>query len=133
MKIIIKENKLEQIIYNNINMMVDTDDIHWRHPYEYDEDGYENENPNMMEFYYGDWDGYDNTYFVFDYFKPEYYVDEPSSKHNKSISPILEIRDENLEEKLTSMFGHLWQDVFKKWFEDTYGLPVKTISYYFEK
>lgn len=133
MKIIINENKLEQLIYNNINTIVDTDNIHWHHPYEYDEDGYENENPNMMEFYYGDWAGSEYTDFAFDYFMPEYYGDEPSSKDNKSISPILEIRDEYLARKLTNMFGNIWQDVFKKWFEDTYGLPVKTITYYFGK
>lgn len=133
MKIIINESKLDKIIYHHINMIVDTDDIHWHHPYEYDEDGYENENPNMVEFYYGDWGGSEYTDFAFDYFTPDYYGDEPSSKDNKSKSPILEIRDEYLSKKLSDMFGNRWQEVFKKWFEDTYGLPVKTITYYFGK
>lgn len=128
MKFIIKENKLDRAIYLHINMMMNTDEINWHHPYEYDEDGYENENPFMIEFYRGDWDGSEYSDFIFDYFMPEYY----SGNSHKEQSPILEIRDENITRELSGFFGNRWIPVFKEWFKDNFDLPVKTISFWYD-
>lgn len=129
MRIIIKENKLEQVIYNHIDSYYDFDNINWHHPYEFDEetDDYQ-ENEFLIEFYYGDWEDSEYSHFIFDYFFPEYYGDEPSSVPHKKKAPILEIRDDDFVNELFTYFGDRWRPVFIKWFEDKFNLPVKTLT-----
>jgi hypothetical protein len=132
MKVLIKENKLQDAIYKFIGVEIDLDNLNWSSPYDYDpQSGEEGEVEGLIEFYYGD---YDSEYgdFVFDYFSPEYYNDN-SSEFLKEKSPILEIRDRGLHENLLSVFGDdLWRVPLKLWFEDTFNLPVNTITHHYD-
>lgn len=133
MKVLIKENKLQDAIYKFIGVEIDLDNLNWSSPYDYDfQSGEEGEVEGLIEFYYGD---YDSEYsdFVFDYISPEYYDDSPGSKTLKEESPILEIRDRELHETLISVFGEdLWRKPLKLWFEDTFNLPVNTITHHYD-
>jgi hypothetical protein len=92
----------------------------------FDEDEWEDmENPYITEFYNKEYVGdYDENGILFVYIVNEYYNDEPSNESFKKQTPILIVND---YEKLTTMFGERWKEPLKKWFEDNYELPVKTI------
>lgn len=124
------KDKLFQVIYKYINTYYDFDDIHWINPYEYGEDGYENENEFLIQFYYGDWVDSEYSHFIFFYFFPEYYSDESSSMSIKEKSPILRINDDDFLNNLNTYFGDRWKPVFKKWFMDKFNLPIKTLTPY---
>lgn len=127
MKILIENKKIESVIYNYIDEMIDFDEIHWSPIYDYDGEGYEHENENLIEYYYGDYDSEDGD-FLFDYISPEYYGDYPSEKHYKDKSPILELRHEEIYNTLEGLFGEFWEKPFKEWFEDKFNLPVNTVT-----
>jgi hypothetical protein len=133
MKILIKENKIYDIIYNFIDSEIDFENLNWSSPYFYDhETTEEGEEDGIIEYYYGDYDS-EIGEFLFDYFSPEYYDDSPGGKPFKEKSPILEIRDENFHSALLNLFGDdLWRKPLKEWFEDKFNLPVKTITYHYQ-
>ena len=110
MKILIKENKLYDMIYNFIDNEINFEDLNWSSPTVYDpEDD-----------------------FLFDYFSPEYFDDSPGSKPFKEKSPILEVRDEDFHLNLLNLFGDdLWRKPLKEWFEDKFNLPVNTITHHY--
>jgi len=133
MKVLIKENKLYDMIYNFIDSEINFEDLNWSSPIVYDpqDDSLFGEEDGVIEYYYGD---YDSEYgdFLFDYFSPEYYGDNPSEKSFKESSPILEIRNEDFYLNLLNLFGDdLWRKPLKEWFEDKFNLPVKTITYHY--
>jgi hypothetical protein len=129
MKILITENKLHNAIYQYIDGDFNKDDIHWTYGMSEDEDGYsdmDNDNENYLIFYKGDWGGEEDSDIVFHYFDVDYYrKDDPSHKPFREQSPILIVND---WETLTSTFGNHWIEPMKEWFEDKFGLPVKTIT-----
>jgi hypothetical protein len=128
MKYIINESKINKIIYNFIDDYYDFNNISFTHPYEYDDDGYENEDENIIDYYYGDYQGIDDSDFIFTYYSYEYYSsDIPSENIHKEKAPILEIRDDEIIERLNALFGMMWKPIFKQWFIDNFNLPVKTI------
>ena len=127
MKVLITENKLHNAIYQYIDDTFDISNIDYFHPETWNDDEYEDEeNPYIREYFYhiyqGDYDK-DGTPFV--YIEKEYYKDEPSNKSFREQSPILIVND---WENLTSTFGNHWIEPMKEWFEDNFGLPVKTIT-----
>jgi hypothetical protein len=126
MKVLITENKLFNALYNYLNDSYDVSKIDFFNPTTFDEDEWEDtENPYITEFYNKDYVGdYDENGILFVYIVNEYYNDEPSNESFKKQTPILIVNDYG---KLTTMFGERWKDPLKKWFEDNYGLPVKTI------
>jgi len=132
MKVLIKENKIYDIIYSFIDDEIDFDNLNWSSPYVYNhETTEEGEVEGIIEYYYGD---YDSEYgeFLFDYFSPEYFDDSPGSKPFKEKSPILEIRDENFHSALLNLFGDdLWRKPLKEWFENKFNLPVNTITHHY--
>lgn len=133
MKILIKENKLYDIIYNFIDSEIDFKNLNWSGPMDYDpqDDSLFSEVEDSIEYYYGD---YDSEYgdFLFQYFYTEYYSDSPSEKSFKESSPILEIRNEDFHLNLLNLFGDdLWRKPLKEWFEDKFNLPVNTISHHY--
>jgi hypothetical protein len=88
------------------------------------------------EFYEGDWG--ENT--LFRWYNKNYWYDEesnlPRDGHeydrrilNKSIkeSPIVEFENSHLSSQLDGIFGDRWEEPFKRWFEDNFHFPVKTI------
>jgi hypothetical protein len=126
MEYVIKESKLFNAIYQYIDGSYDVNKIGFFNPTTFDEDeGTDIENPHIIEFYNKEYDGdYDENGMLFVYIVKEYYKDEPSSKSFINQTPILIV---NNYETLESMFGEYWKDPFKKWFENKFELPVKTI------
>ena len=130
MKYIITESKLEEIIVNYLNKMYDVNNINWKYPLENDEetDDWE-EDPNRRYFYKGD-DEYDDRIFL--WYSKEYW-DVEKIKMNDTVrnyyekSPALDFENRNDLTILNGYFGYKWVPVFKKWFEDHFVVPVKSI------
>jgi hypothetical protein len=127
MKYIITETQYEKL--NNFMLayfdsIFQPDSIHYTNPYVYDHNGYESEDPNIFEFYYGN---YSNEDFVFVWYGSDYY-EEDEDYNLKVISPILQVSIEKSSE-LDDMFGEgKWKEPFKGWFKDTFGLEVNTVK-----
>ena len=132
MKVIITENKLFDSIYSYIDGDFNKDDINWIYGLNDSENEYDEleENENFIIFYNGDWQGEEDSDVVFYYLEVEYYSDEPSSKPFKDDAPILDVTGE-YSEHLDSMFGNYWKEPMKKWFQDNFNLPVKTVTTYY--
>jgi hypothetical protein len=126
MEYIITESKLFNAIYQYIDGSYDVDKIDYFNPTTWNDDEHDDkENPHIIEFYNKEYDGdYDENGMLFVYIVKEYYKDEPSSQSFIKQTPILIVND---YEKLDTMFGEYWKDPFKKWFENKFELPVKTI------
>ena len=84
----------------------------------------------VLIFFKGDWYGEEDSDVVFHYLEVEYYSDEPSAKPFKDEAPILDVIDEYAEH-LDAMFGKHWKGPMKKWFQDNFNLPVKTVTTYY--
>jgi len=134
MKILITESKLFDSIYKYIDGYLDSNEIDWVYGSNYDGDDWQ-ENPedeNLLHFYKGGtWAGEDYSDIVFNYLNVDYYSDEPSSKPHKDRAPIVEVWGE-YGEHLDNMFGSSWREPMKKWVEDKFNLPVKSVSAYYE-
>ena len=127
MKVLITENKLFDAIYNYIDETFDLSDLTTLHPDVWDDNEMEDvENPYITDFYDGEY----SVNPIFSYFSDEYYGDEPSSQSWKQKAPILEVTGEYCE-NLDTMFGNYWKDPMKKWFQDKFNLPVKTVTTYY--
>lgn len=120
MKYIISESRNEKLIFNYLDKLFDVKNIHHHHPHEYD-DFTEDEIESIIEFYEGDYsdDDFCFRYYACDYFKPE----TPA----REICPEVAL-EYNKAYRLNSLFGNLWEEPFKKWFEKNFSLPVKTVS-----
>ena len=59
------------------------------------------------------------------------YYNEPSSKSFRDKAPILEVIGE-YGEHLDEMFQGHWHEPMKKWFENNFNLPVKSVSTYYD-
>jgi len=117
------ESRRDKIITDYFDELFDVADINWRHPYEMDYDSdeeYEDETRTL--FYYGS-EFEDDV--VFRYYDKGYFT--PHSNADKE-SPILSIEDE-YKTKLDGYFGDNWHEPLKKWFEQTFGMYVKTVDY----
>ena len=130
MKLLITENKLFDSIYSYIDGDFNKDDIHWTYGISMEEWGDNFEDENYLIFYNGDWEGEEDSDVIFYYLDVEYYSDEPSSKPFKDDTPILDVTGE-YSEHLYTMFGNHWKGPMKKWFQDNFNLPVKTVTTYY--
>jgi hypothetical protein len=130
MKVLITENKLFGSIYSYIEGDFNKDDIHWTYGTSMEEWGDNFEDENYLIFYNGDWEGEEDSDVIFYYLDVEYYSDEPSSKPFKDEAPILDVTGEYAEH-LDTMFGKHWKEPMKKWFQDNFNLPVKTVTTYY--
>ena len=133
MKILITESKLFDSIYKYIDGYLDSNEINWVYGSNYDD--YSEEYPedeNLLHFYKGGtWAGEDYSDIVFNYLNVDYYSNEPSSKPFKDRAPIVEVWGE-YGEHLDTMFGSVWHEPMKKWVQDKFNLPVKSVSAYYE-
>ena len=127
MKYVITESRLNNTIIDYLNQMYDVDDINWTNPYEYNsQTGEEYEDPNVIDYYRGDYGGPYDSDFVFRWIDPEYYAGGDYVGLQKKC-PILEVHD--IEgETLDAYFGNHWHEPFKIWFTENFRLPVKTIE-----
>lgn len=135
MKVIITENKVFDTIYNYLGKKFNPNEIDWVYGSNEDDDGYpyiDNENENFLIFFKGDWEGEYDSDVVFHYFDMDYYdAKDPSHKPFRDEAPILDVIGEYAEH-LDTMFGNIWKEPMKKWFQDNFNLPVKTISTYYD-
>ena len=121
MKFIITESRRDKIITNYLDELFNLAEINWRHPWEIDDDGNEYEDTLRTEFYYGTiFD--DDT--VFRYYDKGYFRE---GSRGDEESPILSILGEP-GIKLYGYFADTWQEPFKKWFRENFGLNIKTIE-----
>jgi hypothetical protein len=136
MKIIITESKLHNSIYEYIDESFNVSNINWVYGIGEDENGYEDidiEDKNFIIFYYGDWDGEYDSDIIFNYFDVDYYdKNDPAHKPFIKDSPVLEVMREYAKH-LDSIFGNHWHEPMKKWFQDNFKLPVKSVSTYYHK
>ncbi len=134
MKILITESKLFDSIYKYIDGYLDSNEIDWVYGSIYDSKNWR-ENPedeNLLHFYKGGtWAGEDYSDIVFNHLNVDYYSNEPSSKSFKDRAPIVEVMGE-YGEHLDTMFGSNWYEPMKKWVQDKFNLPVKSVSAYYE-
>lgn len=128
MKIIITENKLNQMIIDFINNTYDVNNIGWT----YGIDDWGNDVDYAALFYAGDFDD-DET--LFRWYDEGYWISDDMSNNSKESikewveqSPILEFDDYETYDILTGYFGDRWKPILSKWFEDNFGFPVKTIK-----
>ena len=134
MKIIITENKLTNSIYNYIDETFNPNNMDWVYGMDDGEDGdlvdYK-ENKNFLIFFNGDWEGEEDSDSVFHYFDVDFY-DKNDSSHKpfRDKTPILEVLSE-YGRHLDTMFDNHWHEPMKKWFQDNFNLPVKTLSTYY--
>ena len=134
MKVIITENKLFNSIYNYIDETFNPNDMDWVYGLGVDDDGYvdiDKENENFLIFFKGEWEGEEYSDSVFHYFDVDFYdKNDPSHKPFRDKTPILEVLGE-YGRNLDSMFDNHWHEPMKKWFQDKFNLPVKTLSTYY--
>jgi hypothetical protein len=134
MKVIITENKLTNSIYNYIDETFNPNDMDWVYGLGVDDDGYvdiDKENENFLIFFNGEWEGEEDSDSVFHYFDVDFYdKNDPSHKPFRDKTPILEVLGE-YGRHLDSMFDNHWHEPMKKWFQDNFNLPVKTLSTYY--
>jgi len=124
MKIIITENKLFNSITKYLEKtFIEEDELNWIGG----EDLWGNEDENRIIFYRGDWEGEDYSDIVFAYYTKDYFEDIPSNAYNRATSPILMVEKYH---ELNEMFGQYWKEPMKKWFEEKFDLPVRSITSY---
>ena len=132
MKVLITENKLFDSIYKYIDGYLDSNEIDWVYGTSMEDWGTDDgDDENLLHFYKGRWDGEDYSDIVFNYLNVDYYSNEPSSKPHKDRAPIVEVWGE-YGKHLDTMFGSNWYEPMKKWVEDKFNLPVKSVSAYYE-
>ena len=122
MKYIITESKLQDAIINYLNNMYDVVNIRWEHPMEID--GW-NEDLDRLIFYKED----EDYKIIFNWYDKSYWNAERSdyAKRFYEKSPILDFENANDLDSLNGYFGDIWVPVFKKWFQDIFRIPVKSI------
>jgi hypothetical protein len=123
MKYIITESKLEESIMNYLDTLFEIDNLHFVHPYEYDDKtGREREDPTRITFYINDYLGDEEGCFKWydcDYFYPD--------TAPRKFCPTIEL-DYSYSNTLNGYFGDIWHEPFKKWINLHFGLPVKTVD-----
>lgn len=132
MKVLVKESKLFNVIYHYIDSYLNPNEMSWVYGLDDAEDEYSEteENENFLIFFNGDWDGEEDSDIVFHYFTVDYYSDAPSSQPWKERAPMLEVMGE-YGDRLGNMFNEHWEEPMKKWFQDNFNLPVKSVSTYY--
>ena len=131
MEYIITESKLFNAIYQYIDSYLNPSEMDWVYGFGEDEDGYSDmdiEDENFLIFYKGEYEGEENSDIVFNYFDVDFYDEnDPSHKPFRNQAPVLEIMGEYAEH-LDNVFNEYWEEPMKKWFQDNFNLPVKSLS-----
>jgi hypothetical protein len=131
MEYVIKESKLFNAIYQYLDSYLNPSEMDWVYGFGEDEDGYSDmdiEDENFLIFYKGEYEGEENSDIVFNYFDVDFYDEnDPSHKPFRNQAPILEVMGE-YGEHLDTVFDDHWVEPMKKWFQDNFNLPVKSLS-----
>lgn len=132
MKFIISENRIDDLVIKHLDSVFDVNNIGWI----YGTDDMGNDVDYAAEFYEGDYEDGWGENVLFRWYDKDYWFDEDITKTSddeklkKHIedSPIVEFENSHLSNQLDSIFGNRWEEPFKRWFEDNFHLPVKTID-----
>jgi hypothetical protein len=128
MKYLITESKLNSTIYDFIdNLFHDGKKIKMVKHTREDEDTLDDvEVPGAYDFFHEDSDDDLFTWTGREYYERPY----NSSAWSKwlELAPVVEIENYEKVGQLDAYFGHLWRPIFIQWFEDTFSLPVKTLT-----
>jgi hypothetical protein len=131
MEYVITESKLFNAIYQYLDSYLNPSEMDWVYGFGEDEDGYSDmdiEDENFLIFYKGEYEGEENSDIVFNYFDVDFYDEnDPSHKPFRNQAPVLEIMGEYAEH-LDNVFNEYWEEPMKKWFQDNFNLPVKSLS-----
>jgi hypothetical protein len=130
MEYTIENERLNNIVFNFLESYFKNEEINYTHPYDgyEDEDGdeVEGENPNVIEYYIGDYDE-DKLLFRL-YFKGYWTGTNATADKRRNESPIISIMDENLEDTLDGMFNdEIWANGFKIWFKRKLDIDINRI------
>ena len=121
MKYLITESKLENFITNYIEDLFSVDEINWTNPMMYDPEEMESyEDPNLIEYYIGDYEEGDNI--LFRWYGCDYF-----GSNAQSNCPLVVIEVE-YERQLNLLFNNKWKEPFKDWFTSSFNLPVKYVE-----
>jgi hypothetical protein len=125
MKYLIKESQLDVAIKRQLDIMFDVSNIHWTHPLDNDDETEEEfEDPNRIQFYFGDYGDEDS---VFLWYGKEYWDENPDNYIKfTSNSPIV-IIDDPYHSNLNNLFGNMWYKPFKEWFKENFEVSVKSV------
>ena len=131
MKFIISENRINDLVVKHLESVYDIENIGWI----YGTDDMGNDVDYAAEFYEGDYEDGWGENVLFRWYDKDYWFDEDITKTTdyeklkKRIedSPIVEFQNSHLSNQLDSIFGDRWEEPFKRWFEDNFHFPVKTI------
>lgn len=131
MKFIISENRINDLVVKHLESVYDIENIGWI----YGTDDMGNDVDYAAEFYEGDYEDGWGENVLFRWYDKDYWFDEDITKTTdyeklkKRIedSPMVEFQNSHLSNQLDSIFGDRWEEPFKRWFEDNFHFPVKTI------
>jgi hypothetical protein len=120
----LRESRRDTVITKYFDELFNVSEMNWRHPYEVetDADDYiEYEDESRTIFYYGS--EFDDDV-VFRYYDKGYFYTGTDLDEK---SPLLSVVSE-YGLKLNGYFGDMWHEPLKKWFEQNFGMYVKTID-----
>jgi hypothetical protein len=131
MKFIIKESKLNKFVIDFLNNIIDLNELNYFHPYDtYEDDNgdyVKGKNPNVIDFYYGDYNEDDVIFRLYD--KGYWTGQSIMGDKRRNESPILTFMNDNIPDNLNGMFGDNgeWHEGFKEWFRTNFNHNIKTI------
>jgi len=128
MKYLITESKLNSAIYEYIDEL-------FHNGYNIRMEEAEDEDGDPIEYAYDFIQENGGFGFLFTWTGKEYYEKEGREnvtsfgKRWIDYAPVVEISEDEIIDQLKGMFGDMWVPIFKKWFTDTFSLPVKTVEF----
>ncbi len=128
MKYTITESKLNSAIYEYIDQL-------FHNGYNIRMEAAEDEDGDPIEYAYDFIQENGGFGFLFTWTGKEYYEKEGNEnvtsfgKRWIDYAPVVEISEDEIIDQLKGMFGDMWVPIFKKWFMDTFSLPVKTVEF----
>jgi len=128
MKYTITESKLNSAIYEYIDQL-------FHNGYNIRMEAAEDEDGDPIEYAYDFIQENGGFGFLFTWTGKEYYEKEGNEnvtsfgKRWIDYAPVVEISEDEIIDQLKGMFGDMWVPIFKKWFTDTFSLPVKTVEF----
>jgi hypothetical protein len=115
-------SNLEQLIYDYIDEIFDVQKLYMSDGFDYDKN---EPDPNVKVIARDD-----GSEVVMEYITKKYYEDYDDDDFKKKwieLTPIVEFLEIKYVSPLEAYFGNKWKPVFKIWFHDNFGLPVKTV------
>jgi hypothetical protein len=121
MKYIISESKLNDFILKYIEEIFPVHEINYTEGY--DDDG--NPDDSSYIFYFGDYDSDEGDETIFRWYDKDYWIGSgPLVPSRIEEFPMLYFEGSDVKNNLDTLFGEHWKPVFRKWFQDSFSLPI---------